>query len=214
MILREQCGAKPFLWIGLFLAGCSWYSSEGGSTKSMTAVQHLKLGTASEDEGDYKTALTHYQLALEKDSEELQALVNLGNVYTHLKQYPRAEVFYRQALQKDPHHPMANNNLAWVMVIQGSNLSEAEILINRAMFADPDHVSIYFDTLAHLYLRENRYRDALNSVQAAENHLPSDDLELRDHIARTRSVINRVLENSSGTNLPASVSDDHPEVSP
>jgi tetratricopeptide (TPR) repeat protein len=177
--------------IGLLLAGCSWMSRTGPSEGA--ATDHVKKGIILEEAGDLDRALAEYQTARAADQENPAILIDLGNVHVRMKKYAEAEKYYRDALDLDPQNAMANNNLAWIFVIQGIHFSEAEGLIRKAMYADPGRVSVYLDTMAYLYLRQERFDEALNTLKAAENLLPPGDETLAAELANTRTVISRYM---------------------
>ncbi len=189
--------------VGFFMIGCSMLPRVVILQDPLTAAEHLKLGIAYEEQGEWEHALAEYRAVLQEDPEHLQALINTGNVYTQLQQYPEAEEYYRRALRLDPNDPMANNNLAWIMVVQGVHLNEAESLIGKAMSSDPRRWSVYFDTLAYLYLRQGRFSEAMSSIKEAEEYLSPEDETLRAQLISTRDLINRTME--SGVNPPSSV---------
>jgi tetratricopeptide (TPR) repeat protein len=191
--------------VGLFVIGCSMFSRPEGLHDPLTTAEHLKLGMTYEENGEWERALVEYGAVLQKKPQDLQALINIGNVYAQLKQYQEAEEYYRKALQLDPYHPMANNNLAWIMAVEGVRLSEAEALIGKAMSSDPSRWAVYFDTLAYLYLRQGRFKEAMSSIKEAEEHLSPDDDVLKAQLASMRDFINRAME--SGATPPSFLPD-------
>ena len=193
--------------VGLAVVGCSLFSKQAILHDTLTAEEHVTLGVSYEENEEWDRALTEYKAALEKDGQYLQALVNTGNVQTHLKQYLDAERYYRKVLDEDPEHAMANNNLAWILILQGKRLTEAEDLIGRAISSDPDLLSVYHDTLAHLFLRVGRPKDAMANLEKAERHLSPEDEDMKGHLASTREQIIRAIESfsSPSPSLPASV---------
>jgi Tfp pilus assembly protein PilF len=194
----------PFsvIGVGLLLAGCSWMSrlstSDQPANATPTAAEHVRSGMALEESGELDRAKAEYESALAQDRENPEILIELGNVHAQLKQYPEAEKYYRDALDFNPDNPMANNNLAWILVIQGVKLSEAEGLIRRAMYADPTRVSVYLDTMTYLYLRQERFSEAMNTLKAAENLVSPDDEALKAQLAKTRSIVSRSMNPDAG----------------
>jgi tetratricopeptide (TPR) repeat protein len=183
--------------VGLLLAGCSWMSRLPTGDRTGTATppvsEHVRRGMALEEKGEFDRALAEYESALAADRGNPEILIDLGNVHAQLKQYPDAEKYYRDALERNPDSPMANNNLAWVLVLQGVKFPEAEGLIRKAMYADPGRVSVYLDTMTYLYLRQERYPDALNTLKAAENLVSPNDEALKAQLARTREIVTRAM---------------------
>lgn len=180
----------------------------------MSAVRNVEAGIGFEEKGDYEKALKHYFAAVVKEENVPGGKIGLGNVYSRLKEYDKAEDYYRQILERKPDHAMANNNLAWILIVQGRNLGEAEERIRTAMYSDPDRVSFYLDTQAYLYLRERRIEDALHSIRSAENLLDLDDAIMVEQIAKTRSLVDRALELSRGGESSQSEHHPYPEETP
>jgi Tfp pilus assembly protein PilF len=188
---------------GLFVIGCSMFPQLAARHDPLTETDRLKVGMVYEENGEWERALAEYKAVLQENQQHLHALINTGNVYAQLRQYQEAEEYYRKALLLDPNHPMANNNLAWILTVEGVHLAEAEALIGMAMSSDPNRWSVYFDTLAYLYLRQGRFSEAMSSIGEAEEHLsPGDDI-LKAQLASMREFINRVME--SGVNPPSSM---------
>ena len=202
------------LGLGFFLVSCSIAPSLFTRDHLLTANEHLSLGMVYEEQGKWNRAVSSYKMAFQKDQALVQALVNIGNVYTQRKQYEEAEEYYRKALEIDSKHPMANNNLAWVMILEGEPLDEAEVMILKAMVSDPDRLSVYYDTLALLYFRWGRFREAMGSIKKAEEHLSVGDRNLAERIADTRERIMRAARSNDHSPSPAPVVADPSEEAP
>jgi Tfp pilus assembly protein PilF len=169
----------------------------------LSADEHVRLGVAYEERGEWDRAIAEYEAALKIDRRQIQALVNMGNVYTQQHRYPEAERYFQKALELNPAHSMANNNMAWILIAQGFRLNEAERLIQRAIDSDPGRLPVFLDTRAHLYLRQGRFSEAMDSVVKAEEHLTNEDPSLRSDLAATRRLITQAMESASN-GLPLS----------
>jgi tetratricopeptide (TPR) repeat protein len=79
-----------------------------------------------------------------------------------------SERAWRQYLKARPDQPLAKNNLAYVLSLEGSpsQLAEAEQLSREAIAAEPG-VSTLYDTLARIQLRNGKAEEALKSYRAA-----------------------------------------------
>ena len=123
----------------------------------------------------YTSALGHYQLAQYEQSERhlaqlfrvdgshaeglcLQALIRgkQGNI-------SGAEEFYEKAVKANPDHVIANSNLAKILMDEHGKVREAQLLLERALQADPKYapaLSMFGNTIAHLdndFKREAEY---------------------------------------------------------
>jgi predicted Zn-dependent protease len=81
---------------------------------------------------------------------------------------PEAERAWRQYLKAMPGQPLAKNNLAYVLALEGgpTQLAEAEQLSREAIAAEPG-ISTLYDTLARVQLRAGKTDDALKSYRSA-----------------------------------------------
>ena len=119
----------------------------------LTPEEHLDLGVAYEKKGELDGAIKEYNLAAKKIP---LANLFLGNVYFQKGDLGLAETYYRRAIQKEPGHADAYNNLAWLYYTKKEKLEEAEKLSLKAMELNPEKNPIYRDTLEKIRkLRES-----------------------------------------------------------
>ena len=116
----------------------------------LTASEHNDLGVAYESSGQLDLAAREYRKALRLDSHQARTRVNLGNIEAKNAQWRRAEKLYRQALCDSSTDYDAMNNLAVVLLRQGSNRVEARAWAERAVAAGGGQDSIYRATLAEV----------------------------------------------------------------
>lgn len=60
-----------------------------------------KLGDACREEGYYDEAIKAYESALAENAEDTEPLLFLGHCYNNLRNYPRAEAYYNQFIEKN-----------------------------------------------------------------------------------------------------------------
>ena len=130
---------------------------------AITAVNVVSAGQPEPDQLARANALTERALAKQPDSPRiLAALAGLRGVQ---HEFLKAELLYRQLLQKDERNLVALNNLAFQLAYEGRN-AEALELINRAIgLAGP--VPALLDTRAVVYLSLDRTEDALADLREA-----------------------------------------------
>lgn len=120
----------------LAMSGCALPADR--YTDPLTPEQRLQLGYVYEQEGDYTAAVRQYEVAVEGLAGPV-APTWLANALYQLEEFERAELYYREALDRDPDHIEALNNLAWLYYSQQQRLAEAERLAARATRLAPDH---------------------------------------------------------------------------
>jgi tetratricopeptide (TPR) repeat protein len=136
--------------------------------------QMLQL-TPDEPFALYTSAFGHYKLAQYEQSERhlaqlfrvdaahadglcLQALIKAKQGNTS-----GAEEFYERAIKANPDHVIANSNLAKILMDEHGKVREAQLLLERALQADPKYapaLSMFGNTIAHLdndFKREAEY---------------------------------------------------------
>ncbi len=127
----------------LFLSGCA-FPRIIVLEDPLTPEEHLNLGVAYEQKGEFENAIREYALA----AKDLPlAYLYLGNVHFHKNELDEAERYYKKSIKKQPSNPDAYNNLAWLYYVKGENLDEAEVLALKAVELDSAKIHIYRDTL-------------------------------------------------------------------
>jgi tetratricopeptide (TPR) repeat protein len=135
----------------------------------------LGRALALESERKLEEAEALYREVLEVRPDSLRAWVDLGNVAADRGRRADAEAAYRRALALDRDDRDALNNLAWLLLEEGTRLEEAEGLAARAAAAPgPDRPRAQ-DTLGRIQLARGRcaeaertFRDALEAEALAE----------------------------------------------
>ncbi|RMF86656.1 MAG: tetratricopeptide repeat protein [Nitrospinota bacterium] len=136
---------RRYLYLGLLclLGGCT-LPRLVVLQDTLTPEEHLNLGVAYEEQGEFAAAIQEYKLA----AKELpRAYLYLGNVAFRQQEWSQAERYYQKAIDQDPDLAEAYNNLAWLYYTRGEKLEEAEHLARKALLLDPGKAEIYTDTL-------------------------------------------------------------------
>lgn len=112
------------LVLALLLAGCaggnrpsepSVSSQVGGDATRQRAKVHTELGLAYLESGEITVALDEARIALEADSGYAPAYNLLGLTHMQMKEFPRAEQYFDQALRLAPGDPEIGNNMGWFL---------------------------------------------------------------------------------------------------
>jgi tetratricopeptide (TPR) repeat protein len=92
---------------------------------------------------------------------------------------------YQQALTISPNHPLASNNLAFVILEQGGNVDVAMGLAQTARRGMPDSPNAA-DTLGWAYYHKGIYQSAISQFQEAlrleEKRGQPDDADVHYHL--------------------------------
>jgi tetratricopeptide (TPR) repeat protein len=115
----------------------------------------------------FKKALDEYRKSLEYVADFQTGRYNLGNFYSKLKDLPRAESNFREAIAIDNLFFPAKINLAMIDYQQGK-LNQAEVIFNDLVTNHPDVIEGYY-YLALLYGEQQKYSEAIKLLETASN---------------------------------------------
>jgi tetratricopeptide (TPR) repeat protein len=141
-----------------------------------SVVADLRKGMELESEGRSNEAATLYRRILADHPDALRAWVNLGNAEAAQGQAPEAEAAYRTALKLNPSDQGALNNLAWLLLEEGTRLDEAQTLAEAATRTPGPDKPQAQDTLGRIQLARGRCMDAATTFRQtlAEEELPAE----------------------------------------
>ncbi|HTB05263.1 MAG TPA: tetratricopeptide repeat protein [Bradyrhizobium sp.] len=108
------------------------------------------------------------------------------------KQWSKAEVDMRKALELQPEQPHVLNYLGYSWIDQGINLDEGMKMIKRAVEQRPDDGYIV-DSLGWAYFRIGNYDDAVKNLEHAVE-LRAEDPTINDHLGDAYWRVGRTLE--------------------
>ena len=144
-----------------------------------------KLGKVQVQEGSADKALALYQQSIKDNPREVNFYILSGELYEAKKDWDHAKDMYQQALSISPDHPLASNNLAYVILEQGGNVDVAMGLAQTARRGMPDSPNAA-DTLGWAYYQKGIYQSAISQFQEAlrlgEKHGDPDDADVHYHL--------------------------------
>jgi len=144
-----------------------------------------KLGKVQVQEGAADKALALYQQSIKDNPREVTFYILSGELYEAKKDWDHAKGMYQQALSISPDHPLASNNLAYVILEQGGNVDVAMGLAQTARRGMPDSPNPA-DTLGWAYYQKGIYQSAINQFQEAlrlsEKRGDPDDADIHLHL--------------------------------
>ena len=108
------------------------------------------------------------------------------------KQWNKAEVDMRKALELQPEQPHVLNYLGYSWIDQGINLDEGMKMIKRAVDQRPDDGYIV-DSLGLAYYRIGNFEDAVKHLERAIDLKPEDPT-INDHLGDAYWRVGRTLE--------------------
>lgn len=165
---------------------------------------YLALGGVYSVKEDYRSAAEVYDQAVARLGADTPAgkaarqngLWNLyyqrGIAYERLKEWPKAEPNFHEALKLQPDQPQVLNYLGYSWVDMDMNLQEGLRMIQKAVDLRPNDGYIV-DSLGWAYYRLGRYDDAVREMERAVSLRP-DDPVLNDHLGDVYWRVGRRLE--------------------
>lgn len=154
-----------------------------------------KLGKVEVQEGSLDKALALYQQSMKDNPKEVRFYILAGELYEAKQNLDQAKALYQQALTIAPDHPLASNNLAYVLLEQGGNVDIAMNMAQTARRGMPDSPNAA-DTLGWAYYQKGIYQSAINQFQEAlrliEKHGSPDDSVLHYHLGLAYQKVNQI----------------------
>jgi tetratricopeptide (TPR) repeat protein len=175
------------------------------------AVQHLKaildqdpddmraylaLGGVYAAKKDYRSAADLYDKAVGRIAQPTSGDWNIfyqrGIAYERLKEWPKAEPNFKEALKLSPDQPQVLNYLGYSWVDMDINLDEGLKMIRKAVGLRPSDGYIV-DSLGWAYYKLGRYDEAVVELERAVSLKPEDPV-LNDHLGDAYWRVGRKLE--------------------
>jgi len=141
------------------------------------------LAWAYANAGRTPQAIDRYERMLVKfptGPVSLEARLHLAGILSDQDRRDEAEKHLLAALDEQPNHATANNNLGYLWVQQGRHLKRAEAMIGKALKAEPDNAA-YLDSMGWALYRQNKVRSARRYLERASRQ-SADDPVIWDHL--------------------------------
>jgi tetratricopeptide (TPR) repeat protein len=152
----------------------------------------LRRAIDLEDQGRVEDAAALCRQVLEVRPNSVRAWVNLGNAEATLGRTDEAVSAYRRALDLSRDDRDALNNLAWLLLAEGTQLDEAEALATRAVTHPGRDRPLALHTLGAIQLARGRCAEAARTfgeALAAPDDLPeATRARVREGLARARET--------------------------
>jgi len=171
------------------LPACSIVPKYFRHTDPLTSEEHLRLGATYEVQGLKENAREQYEAAVRLQNSNTSALMALGNLVFNHGDDVKAEGLYRQVLALDPLHAGANNNMA-VIALHRKDAKTAEPYALTALAQGGPLKPYVLETLACIYMEQERLDEARESLDEAEMIAPADHQALLEQLRKTREKLN------------------------
>jgi tetratricopeptide (TPR) repeat protein len=135
-----------------------------GATAARGLQDRFLAAVQAEENGDKQRAIAIYEEILGLDPGYAAACINLGTLYFHLRQYARAEEFYRRATEADPSYVLAYFDLGNVLD-ELERPDESIAAYRKAVKLSPRYADAHYN-LALAYERKGLGRCALRHWHA------------------------------------------------
>jgi len=126
--------------------------------------ERFQAAVQAEESGDKQSAIALYAEILALDPQYAAAAINLGTIYFHLKQFSRAEEYYRRATVADPGYVLAYFDLGNVLD-ELERLDESIAAYQKAVSLSPRYADAHYN-LALAFERKGQPRAALRHWHA------------------------------------------------
>jgi len=156
-----------------------------------------KLGKVQVAEGSTDQALALYQQSIKDNPGNVRLYILSGELYETKRDWDHAKAMYQQALTIQPDHPLASNNLAYLMLQQGGNIDVALAMAQTARRGMSDSANAA-DTLGWAYYQKGVYQSAISqfqeSLRLAEKHGEPDDATVHYHLGLAYQKANQMTQ--------------------
>jgi tetratricopeptide (TPR) repeat protein len=154
-----------------------------------------KLGKVEVQMGSVDQALALYQQSVKDNPREVRFYILAGELYEAKQNWDQAKTMYQQALSISPDHPLASNNLAYVILEQGGNVDMAMGMAQTARRGMPNSANAA-DTLGWAYYHKGVYQSAISQFQEAlslnEKNGGPDDATFHYHLGLAYQKANQI----------------------
>jgi len=174
-----------------------------------------KLGKVQVQEGASDRALALYLQSLKDNPREVRFYILAGELYEAKQNWDQAKTLYQQALSIAPDHPLASNNLAYVILEQGGNVDVAMNMAQTARRGMPDSPNAA-DTLGWAYYHKGIYQSAISQFQEAlrlnERNGAPDDAVLHYHLGLAYQKANQMSQARQQLEKAVKISPDYADA--
>ncbi len=144
----------------------------------------------------YKKSITYYDKIIGNRKElsinDADLFFQRAVALERLKQWPKAEIGFKKAIELDPSHSSALNYLGYSWVDRGENLNQGLEMIKDALLIEPQNAFI-IDSLGWAYYKLGKYDLAKVELERALMVSPGS-ADINDHLGDVYWKLGRKLE--------------------
>ena len=118
---------------------------------------HLYLGMAFHNKKDFKNAETNYKLAISGQENYIEAMSNLGKLYSDFGLYKKAEEYLKKAIKINSEFPASYNFLGALSDAQ-NDYENAKKYYNKSILLDKSYHEPAYN-LSLIQLNENNFKE-------------------------------------------------------
>jgi tetratricopeptide (TPR) repeat protein len=133
-----------------------------------------------------------------------------GGACEQTGRYGLAEQVFRTCLDKYPKAHEIMNYLAYMWAEQGTNLDEAQQIVQQALELDPGN-GAYLDTLGWIFYKQQLYEDALQAILRAMAVVGNDPV-IADHLGDVYAAMGKTEKAIEAWLLCLSLEPDNPRI--
>jgi tetratricopeptide (TPR) repeat protein len=134
---------------------------------------YVTLAMLYEEEGQSDKAIETLQQALETSLNPVEVYFRLAIIYDKKKDRDESLRNIKKVLEREPKNPEALNFLGYLYADMGTNLDEAEKLIQAALREKPD-AGYIIDSLGWVYYKKGLFDQAIKELERAAAKMPQD----------------------------------------
>lgn len=128
----------------------------------------VDMGDLATLQKNYHRAAEFYHKAVKTAPEVMRLRLMLGDTYNQIQQTDLAIEAYKAAISISPETAICYNQLAWTLAEKKNKLEEAITFARKAIQYAPEDPNI-IDTLAWIYYRMGKFKEALNIYSQIKN---------------------------------------------
>ena len=143
----------------------------------MLLTSYAHLSELYVQQGKVDQAIKEFEMILEQSPRQVWALMTLGLLHEHRKDYSGAIARYEEALRVNSKFAPAANNLAWILVEHVGDKERALPYAEIARQGLP-HDPYVADTMGWIYYQKQMYAKSVSLLKEAVDRLPRHPLIL------------------------------------